>query len=443
MPIEKTVFISYRRTNSYHALAIFQALIAKNYDVFIDYEGINSGKFDDIIHDQIKARAHFIVILTPSALERCTDPTDWVRIEIMTAMQYERNIIPVMFDGFDWKTDIIAKLPSALQGLERFNALPVPSSLLYFPAAMELLHTKFLNKPIEVVLHPPSSQNKHEADQKIEFATAQPAVTEAQLGATDYFERGNRYFLNNDYDKAIAEYTESLRLYPHNPTAYYRRGDSYESIGNKQLAITDYDAAIRETDALIQQNPQDAEAYRARGVAYNKKGDFDRAIVDLTEAIRLNPHLARAYNNRGSAYRNKWDYERAIADYSEAIHLNPQDDKAYNNRGITYYNDGNYDRAIEDFNEAIRINPRFAWAYANLGNAYLKKNDDERAIANYNEAIRLNSQDVWAYYNRGNAYGHTGDNDRAIADYDCALKLDPNHQLARENREIARRKKRG
>ncbi|HRF97930.1 MAG TPA: toll/interleukin-1 receptor domain-containing protein, partial [Aggregatilineales bacterium] len=69
--IEKTVFISYRRTNSFHALAIYQALRARGYDVFIDYASIDSGKFDDIILNQIKARAHFIVILTPSALERC------------------------------------------------------------------------------------------------------------------------------------------------------------------------------------------------------------------------------------------------------------------------------------------------------------------------------------------------------------------------------------
>jgi hypothetical protein len=44
-PIEKTVFLSYRRTNAPWALAIFQNLTHHGYDVFFDYSGIASGDF--------------------------------------------------------------------------------------------------------------------------------------------------------------------------------------------------------------------------------------------------------------------------------------------------------------------------------------------------------------------------------------------------------------
>jgi len=69
--IEKTVFISYRRANLPWALAIFQNLKNEGYDVFFDYLSIPSGDFENIIVENIKGRAHFVVILTPSALERC------------------------------------------------------------------------------------------------------------------------------------------------------------------------------------------------------------------------------------------------------------------------------------------------------------------------------------------------------------------------------------
>ncbi len=59
MQVQKTVFISYRRTNSIYARAVFQALTALGYDVFLDYESIDSGAFDQIIMGQIDARAHF------------------------------------------------------------------------------------------------------------------------------------------------------------------------------------------------------------------------------------------------------------------------------------------------------------------------------------------------------------------------------------------------
>ena len=77
---EKTVFISYRRAaSSFLARAIFQNLTASGYDVFMDVESIDSGTFDTIILNQIAARAHFIIILTPGSVERCIENNDWLR----------------------------------------------------------------------------------------------------------------------------------------------------------------------------------------------------------------------------------------------------------------------------------------------------------------------------------------------------------------------------
>jgi len=398
--IEKSVFISYRRTNSYHALAIYQALIGKGYDVFIDYEGIDSGKFDEAILNQIKARAHFVVILTPSALERCDDPNDWVRIEILTAMDSGRNIVPVMFDGFDWKADIIEKLPDALRGLARYNALPVPTSMLYFGMAMELLDSKFLNKPVTIIIHPTPQADVQVVKETLAIATNQPAVTEHQLLADSYFERGNQYYFNGQYEACISEYTESLRYNPHNPTAYYRRGIAYQTLGQTNLASADHDQAIIEADVLIQLNPFDAEVYRARGATYDEKGDYDRAIVDYNEAIRLNPQFALAYINRGNAYASKRDDDRALIDYGHAIRLNPNMSLVYNNRGIIYRKRGEFDRAIADYSEAIRLNPNSAPTYNNRGWAYFMKEDYDRAIADFDHALQLNPKDELAKNNR-------------------------------------------
>jgi hypothetical protein len=58
------------------ALAIERSLnlTAHPVPVFMDYDGIASGNFDAVILENIRARAHFLVLLTPTALERCSDP---------------------------------------------------------------------------------------------------------------------------------------------------------------------------------------------------------------------------------------------------------------------------------------------------------------------------------------------------------------------------------
>jgi glycosyltransferase involved in cell wall biosynthesis len=153
--IEKTVFLSYRRTNIPWALAIFQNLEQHGYDVFFDYNGIGSGDFERVIVENIAARAHFLVLLTPTALERCDDPADLLRREIETALVSKRNIVPLMLEGFNFGTPKIAsQLTGTLAALKHYNGLNIPPD--YFDEAMERLRSSFLNVPLAAVLHPVS-----------------------------------------------------------------------------------------------------------------------------------------------------------------------------------------------------------------------------------------------------------------------------------------------
>jgi V8-like Glu-specific endopeptidase len=152
--IEKTVFISYRRADESWARAVFGDLYHHGYDVFIDYDGIASGSFETVILENIRARAHFLVLLTPTALERCGDPNDWMRREIEAALDSRRNIVPLMLEGFKFDAPDIASQPTEkLAALKEYNGLRIPEG--YFSPAMERLR-KFLNVPLDTVLHPAS-----------------------------------------------------------------------------------------------------------------------------------------------------------------------------------------------------------------------------------------------------------------------------------------------
>jgi tetratricopeptide (TPR) repeat protein len=240
----------------------------------------------------------------------------------------------------------------------------------------------------------------------------QPVTGDAKV----YYDRGVAASNRKEYDIAITEYTEAIRLNPNYTDAYYNRGIAYYSKRNYDRAITDYTEAIR-------LNPNFANAYYGRGVAYRNKGDYNRAITDYTEAIRLNPNSAEAYHGRGLAYYYKNDYDRAITEYTEAIRINPNLTNAYINRGNAYNANRDYDRAITDQTAAIRINPNEVDAYNNRGNAYYNKRDYDRAITEYSEAIRINASFAVAYTNRGNAYKAKGDQARADADYAAAKRL--------------------
>jgi tetratricopeptide (TPR) repeat protein len=52
-------------------------------------------------------------------------------------------------------------------------------------------------------------------------------------------------------DRAIADYTEALRLDPKYTFAYYNRGDAYRYNGDLDRAIADYTEALRLVPGII------------------------------------------------------------------------------------------------------------------------------------------------------------------------------------------------
>jgi len=129
-----------------------------------------------------------------------------------------------------------------------------------------------------------------------------------------FFHRGNAYVMKRQYDRAIEDYDQAIRLNPNDVKSFFNRGFTYSNKGQFDHAIEDYDQAIR-------LNPNYAEAYDARGNAYANKSQYDRAIEDYGQAIRLSPNLPVVYYDRGKAKRAKGDTAGGDADTAIAKQL--------------------------------------------------------------------------------------------------------------------------
>jgi tetratricopeptide (TPR) repeat protein len=277
-------------------------------------------------------------------------------------------------------------------------------------------------------------------------------------------DRGEVYYKMQEYDRAIADYSQAITLHKDKKKGwlYGRRADAYFKKGDYDKAITDYNQMS--TLVLDSNRPFIFRAY-----AYSAKGDHDSAIVAYSDLLKRGGtsfgDAASFYKERGRSWSAKRDYDRAIADYDDAIRVGLQADGnanwelawAYNSRGVAWDDKGDYDRAIADYNLAIQLTARYegtyqstyltrevpwklllAWAYNNRGIAWRHKGDYSRAIADYDEAIRLTPEFWLAYANRGVAWNGKGDHNRAIADYDEAIKLNPKRAHAYRLRAVSK-----
>src|SRR6516162_6637253 len=87
------------------------------------------------------------------------------------------------------------------------------------------------------------------------------------------------------------------------------------SQANTDSNAGEYDKAIADYNDAIKLDPKNILAFIGRGDAYTSRGDHDRALADYNEAIRLDPKSALAVSDRGAAYANKGSYDKALADY--------------------------------------------------------------------------------------------------------------------------------
>jgi tetratricopeptide (TPR) repeat protein len=135
--------------------------------------------------------------------------------------------------------------------------------------------------------------------------------------AEAYAERGAVERDQHDYQAAIKDLTESIRLNESNPLAYSRRGYVYLQTGQFREALTDLDRAI-------ELEPNDVD-YLNRAIAYSAAGKLNEAVDELNSLLERDPQNTSATYQRGLAYRDRMDYADAITDMRSVLEQEPHE----------------------------------------------------------------------------------------------------------------------
>jgi lipoprotein NlpI len=107
--------------------------------------------------------------------------------------------------------------------------------------------------------------------------------------------------------------------------------DFYFHSGLKKQWQGDWQGALADYDQVIRLKPEFADAFDGRAAARIAMGDADGALADENRAIELNPKLAWAYNSRGFMNYNRHEFAQAAADFRKFCELNSksQDDPRF------------------------------------------------------------------------------------------------------------------
>jgi len=121
-----------------------------------------------------------------------------------------------------------------------------------------------------------------------------------------FMKSGRDAYYNKDYKKAIADFTEAIRLNPNSAEAYEQRGYAkvYSNLFMADKATVE--SIIADFTEVIRLKPNSVDTYFSRGQIYNWSAirDYDKAIADFTQCIQINPNYIDGYIYRAETYGN-------------------------------------------------------------------------------------------------------------------------------------------
>ena len=237
--------------------------------------------------------------------------------------------------------------------------------------------------------------------------------------AAGFGRRAAAYVARGDYEHAIADYDQAIRLSPSDPQPVYDR--AVARLLNRQplLAVTDLDQALK-------LKPDFTPALLSRGRIKLGEKDAVGGRADLEAALAADPSVRLKV---ADAYASAGLFAEAIVQYDKWIASQPHnEDLAVPLAGRCWARalpGQELDKAMADCNAALGLRSATVQALAARAIIHLRRGELDAAIADDNAALKLAPKGPWALYVRGLAEQRKGAKDKGDADVAAAVAVLP------------------
>jgi tetratricopeptide (TPR) repeat protein len=253
-------------------------------------------------------------------------------------------------------------------------------------------------------ISPDLSDKLRSLEEKLEDLTGLGFVTDEKTA----FMRGNYFYEQKKFEKALANYNWSLGLAPDDPDTLSNRGSTYADLGRYDEALADYNRSLKI-------RPDNPVTLNNRGSTYDELERYDEALADYNRSLKVRPDNPDTLSNRGVTYANLERYDEALADYNRSLKVEPDNPDTLTNRGSAYTDLGRYDEALADYNRSLKVRPDNPDTLTNRGNTYTKLGKYDEALADYNRSLKVRPDDPATLYNLACLFSLWGKTDDTLA----------------------------
>lgn len=281
-------------------------------------------------------------------------------------------------------------------------------------------------------------------------------------------ERAIEFFNEQNYKGAVDLLKKAIKLDPENHIFYSNRAAAY-------MALEQYDKALGDAEECIRLQPKCAKGYSRKGAALFRMDILAPARDALEKGLELdrdNPTYVRCtkqelqlvmdsiaqrkeesleFKERAIEAFNVQNFKRAEQHLTSAIDLDPENHVFYSNRAAAFMAMEKFDKALQDANECVKLQPTWAKGYSRQAAAFLSLGqipeareacmrglDLEPDNSQVNEELRrVEMAESLALKDSATEAFKAQDYEKAVEDLSAAIVLDQTNQVFFSNRSVA------
>ncbi|MCP4631919.1 MAG: tetratricopeptide repeat protein [candidate division Zixibacteria bacterium] len=187
-----------------------------------------------------------------------------------------------------------------------------------------------------------------------------------QENSQAYFNLGNIYLKNHNWDSAAAEFKKAI-------DANHNVSLARLNIGNLFFFNENYDSAVYYYNEEKDVHPLESRAYLNLSTIELMKGNYGKAAELSDMAIAIKPNLIPAAINLLTAHLNMFDTSRALAIAGKYINTFGNDSRLLFAIGKIYHQQNVIDSAVYYYEKAIQSPPKSIITEYNLSDVYTRE----------------------------------------------------------------------
>ena len=235
-----------------------------------------------------------------------------------------------------------------------------------------------------------------------------------QAEAEHYFTEGMKFFITDDFPKAIVQFERSLQMVADNSGANYTMANALLKTGDAAKALPYAEKALR----LDENNKY---YYLLLAQLYEKEKNYPQAVKVYQDLLKKRPEEAEHYFELAKVYLYQDKYDEAIKAYEKVEKTYGVNEEITRQKQQLYLKQNKVDAAVREGEELIKGQPGEVGPKIMLAELLIANNRAEKAVPLLEEIVAVNPENAQAHLVLSEVYRSRGEAPKSQRELELAF----------------------